>query len=60
MKLPLGGNGTTSELYYKYNLPVAPHTVSFKWLNKVDDVDIVVNSAIIYSDKLKLTQHEDK
>ncbi|MCI1639651.1 MAG: ADP-ribosylglycohydrolase family protein [Bacteroidales bacterium] len=60
MDIPMFGNGQTRELYYIYKLPVASHTVSFKWLNKEDGLNIVVNSAIIYSDKLKLTKHEDK
>jgi hypothetical protein len=60
MDIPMFGNGQTRELYYIYNLPVAPHKVTFKWLNKEEGMDIVVNSAIIYSDKLKLTKHEDE
>jgi hypothetical protein len=60
MDIPMFGNGQTRELYNIYKLPVAPHTVSFKWMNKEDGVNIVVSSAIIYSDKLKLTKHEDK
>jgi hypothetical protein len=60
VKLPIDGNGVAKEIFYKYNLPVGPHSISFKWLNKENGVDIIINSAIIYSDKLKHTEHEDK
>ena len=48
------------DLFYKYNLPVGKHTLSFRLLNPVDDVDLTVYQAIIYSDKPHMTQHEDK
>lgn len=58
VKLPIGGNGQTRELCTLFNLPAGRHTVTFKWLNKDDGVDIVVSNAITYSDKPKLTKHE--
>lgn len=48
------------ELFWKYNLPVEKHKLSFVWTNPVPGVDIVVNSAVIYSDKLPHTEHAGK
>lgn len=60
VKLPIGGNGIAREIFYKYNLPVGPHKLAFKWLNKENGVDISINSAVIYSDKLNRSEHHDK
>lgn len=60
MKLPAGGNAQTRELFYQYNMPVGPHTVTFKWVNKEDQPRIIVDSAIPYSDKLYHTDHVDE
>ena len=59
VKLPIGGNGMTRELCALYNLPVQKHTVTFKWLNRDDGVDIIVGDVIVYSNQLKLTKHEN-
>lgn len=60
MKIESEGNGQPRELCALYNLPVQKHTVTSKWLNRDDGVDIVVGDVIIYSDKLQLTRHENR
>lgn len=58
VKLPTKQYFDTKELFIKYNLEMGEHTVSFKWLNKEDGLDIIVNGALIYADKLVHTNHE--
>lgn len=57
--LPLGRYHKI-ELFYRYNLPMGPHKLSFKLLNPQDGVDLIISQAIVYSDSPHMTQHEDK
>ncbi|MDR1780827.1 MAG: ADP-ribosylglycohydrolase family protein [Tannerella sp.] len=38
------------DLFWKYQLPKGKHTVTFKWLNPVDNISINFSNAVIYSD----------
>ena len=58
MLLPTTSQNRSQELYWRYNLPVGDHTVSFNWVNKPDDVNMVVDAAVIYSDKPQLPKHK--
>lgn len=55
---PMDGNGASAELYYKYNLPEGKHTVTFKFLNKEDKMDIVVDNYLVYSSKERKAGYE--
>ena len=57
VSLPTGQYIDTKELFARYNLPLEEHTVSFKWINKEDNTDILVHGALVYSDKVKHTEH---
>ena len=57
--LPLGRYHKL-ELFYRYNLPLGSHTLSFKLLNPREDVDLTVSQAIIYSDKPQKTIYENQ
>ena len=58
--LPSGGNGQTREICTLYNLHPGDHTVSLDWTNKPENVNIVVDAAIVYRDKPEITKHVDK
>lgn len=60
VSLPTEQYADTKELYARYNLPLGDHTVSFNWLNKEKDTDILVHGALIYSDKYKKTEHSNE
>ena len=49
MHNPVTGNGASAELYWKYNLPEGKHTVNFKFLNKEDKMNIVIDNYLVYS-----------
>jgi len=48
--LPAEGRGMSPELFFRYNLPSGGHTISLRWLNREDDIDIRLRNAVIYSD----------
>lgn len=48
--LPADFHPRKQEMYYKYNLPAGPHTLSFKWLNPGKD-NLIITSYLVYSDK---------
>jgi len=56
---PIRGNGASAELYWKYNLPDTKHTVSFKFLNKEEDMNIVIDRYLVYSSTPRPIGHED-
>ena len=58
--LPTSGNGQTRELCGIWDLPIGEHKVSFKWTNKPDDINMVIDSVNIFSDKPKAVKHVDK
>jgi len=58
--LPAYGRGQATEFFYKYQLPVGPHKLTFKWLNPEKGIDVRLSRAIVYSDKPSLTQHADE
>ncbi|AHM63169.1 ADP-ribosylation/crystallin J1 [Flammeovirgaceae bacterium 311] len=49
--LPTSYTTRRYEMFWKYQLPNAKHTVRIKLLNPHDDYDVRVNEAVIYSDK---------
>ena len=49
MYVPSAYNGSSAEIYYKYNLPEGDHVVTFKFLNKESDSNIVVDGYVVYS-----------
>ena len=51
-KLPFNYHDRALEVYFNLELPKGDHTVGLKWLNPVDDFDLSVGRAIIYSDEL--------
>ena len=60
VKYPVDGNGASTELYQKYNLPVGKHTVEFKYINKEKDSNIVIDNYLVYTDKPRDSRHEGK
>ena len=50
---PSSGMGASAELYYKYNLPEGPHTLTFNFLNKEDGITIVLDNYLVYTGKEK-------
>lgn len=46
------------ELFWKYQLPKKPHTVSFKWLNPQPDASVNFGEAIVYSDTPLKINHQ--
>ena len=58
-KNPVKGNGAASDLYWKYDLPEGKHTLTFKYLNKQDNLDIMVDNYLVYSGTQKKLKHED-
>ena len=58
VKLPASNNHRRLDLYFKYDLPVAAHKVSFKVKNPDKAHPVEVRSMIIYSDKPAPLQHE--
>ena len=53
VELPADGNGYSPEFYFKYNLPVADHKLTFNWLNRQDDIDLRISRVLVYSDHAK-------
>ena len=45
------GDGSSAELFYKYDLPSEKHTVTFRHLNQEDGLDIIIDSYIVYDEK---------
>lgn len=45
------GDGSSAELFYKYDLPSEKHTVTFCHLNQEDGLDIIIDSYIVYDEK---------
>jgi hypothetical protein len=56
--LPIQHQARKQELYYKYNLPVGAHKISFKCLNPDKTKPIIVSSLLVYSDKPIITEHQ--
>ncbi|MCQ2168278.1 MAG: ADP-ribosylglycohydrolase family protein [Bacteroidales bacterium] len=46
--LPHGGNCLRDELFFRYDLQQGPHKLAFRWKNKPEGLDIVVNRLIVY------------
>jgi hypothetical protein len=51
ISLPLNNTTRKTEIFWRYQLPLKNHTLSIKWLNPDDSVDVRVSEALIYSDK---------
>ncbi len=58
-KNPVKGNGGAADLYWKYDLPEGKHTLTFKFLNKQDNMNIVIDNYLVYSGTPKTLKHED-
>lgn len=58
VSLPMEGNGVVPELYFTYDLPEGGHSLSFKYLNKESDSNIVIDNYLVYSSKKRNTVHE--
>jgi hypothetical protein len=50
INLPASTLTRRHDLFWKYQLPKAKHTLTFKWLNPQPDANINFRDAIIYSD----------
>lgn len=48
--LPVDNNSRKQELFYKYQLPVQEHRITFKWLNPTN-IPLTVTSYLVYSEK---------
>lgn len=59
-KNPIKGNGAAPDLYWKYDLPEGEHTLTFKFLNKQDNMNIVIDNYLVYSSKPKAVNHADE
>ena len=59
-KNPIKGNGAAPDLYWKYDLPEGEHTLTFKFLNKQDNMNIVIDNYLVYSSKPKVVNHVDE
>ncbi len=59
MEIPANrnGHGQSAELYWKYNLPEGKHTVTFKFLNKEENMNYVIDSYLVYSSNERSTVH---
>lgn len=60
VQLPTAGNGQTRELCCIWNLPLGQHKVSVRWTNKPDDINMVIDTINIFSDKPAPVKHVDK
>lgn len=56
--LPIQHQARKQELYYKYNLSVGEHTLSFKCLNPDELWPITISSFLVYSDKQIIREHQ--
>lgn len=59
-KNPIKGNGAAPDLYWKYDLPEGEHILTFKFLNKQDNMNIVIDNYLVYSSKPKVVNHVDE
>ena len=50
INLPANSTVRRLELFWKYQLPKAKHTLTFKWLNPQPDANIIFQEALVYSD----------
>ena len=55
MYQPSANNGGSAEIFYKFNLPEGDHVVTFKFLNKESDSNIVVDNYLVYTSDEKAT-----
>ena len=58
VKLPTDNNSRRLDLYFKYDLPLGHHKVSFKLVNPDKAHPVEVRSMIIYSDEAAPVLHE--
>lgn len=58
VSLPAWHHVAKPEMFYRYNLPVAEHKVSFKWLNPRKDISLTVGNMTVYSDKPLTIKHQ--
>lgn len=56
--LPASYTTRRHELFWKYQLPKGNHTVTFKWLNPVNDASINFGEALVYSDTPLSIKHQ--
>ena len=50
IKLPVNFNARRNDLFWKYQLPKAKYTLTFKWLNPRPEATVNFGEAVIYSD----------
>lgn len=50
VNLPVASNARRVDLFWKYQLPVGKHEITFKWLNQRPDARIYAIDALVYSD----------
>ena len=53
VSLPVAFEVRKNEPYWNYQLSNDKHTISFKWLNPEEGVDLIIRDILIYSDKPK-------
>ena len=58
INLPANYTTRRNELFWKYQLPKAKHTLTFKWLNPQLDATINFRDAVIYSDAPLRIEHK--
>ncbi len=58
VKLPMDFKTRRYELYWKYQLPKGKHTLSFKWLNSENGLDLKLTKIVVYSDTSVVSEHK--
>lgn len=58
VELPAMDHIAKPDLFYKYNLPVAGHEISFKWLNPKKGVCLNVRDMTVYSNQPRIVKHQ--
>ena len=58
INLPVRGQDRKQELFYKYNLPMGHHTLTFKWLNPEKGQNLYLGSHVVYTDHLDKVIYE--
>ena len=60
VSLPASGNGRGTEICGIWDLPLGEHSVSFNWTNQVANLELIIGSANIFSDKAAPVTHPDR
>jgi len=58
IKLPINTTVRRHDLFWKYQMPKAKYTLTFKWVNPQPVANISFGEAIVYSDAPFLHEHK--